>query len=182
MPEIVDFSLGRGEEMNLRTVELMREIVRNRRHHAGLRELALSVLREAKVPSQDYLREAIALGTFVQNAVTYRKDTAGVEQLYDPVMMVQRMERGASEGDCDDHSLLLATLLVAIGHTPYFRIVRYRAGSPSYNHIYVVDYVTVRNKEGKPVRFRLPLDTIFKLPKIMGYEVRHDEGREIPAV
>jgi hypothetical protein len=182
MPEIVDFSLGRGEDMNLRTVELMREIVKLRRHHPGLRELALTVLRQAGVPSQDYLREAIALGTFVQNAVTYRKDTAGVEQLYDPVMMVQRMDRGAAEGDCDDHALLLATLLVAIGHTPFFRIVRYNKGSPSYNHIYVVDYVAVKDKTGKARRFRIPLDTIFKLPKIMGYEVRHDEGREIPAV
>lgn len=181
MPEVVDFSLGRGEEMNLKTVELMREIVRSRRGHPSVRELALSVLRKAKVPPQDYLREATTLGTFVQHACTYRKDAAGVEQLHDPIMQINRMIRGACEGDCDDFSLLLATLLVAIGHTPYFRIVRYRSGSPSFNHIYVVDYVMVRDKFGSPRKVRIPLDAIFR-DKPMGHEVRHDEGREIPAV
>jgi hypothetical protein len=152
----------------------MSTIAKNRSRHPLLRELALRILESANVASQNYVDEALAIGRFVQKKVRYVRDIRGVETLIDPLTLIDQLRRGQAQGDCDDMSLLIASLLLAIGHQPYFRIVKYRPEVHGFSHIYVVDYD--RNHGGK--RTRVVLDAIMKRNPI-GYEVPHSSGREI---
>ena len=122
--------------------------------------------------SQNYVDEALAIGRFVQKKVRYVRDIEGIEQLHDPLTMIDQIKKGNSQGDCDDMSLLIATLLLSIGHQPFFTIVRYHPGP--WAHI----YVTVYEKNWGKERVRLVLDGILKRDPI-GTEVKYFEKKEI---
>lgn len=142
-----------------------------------IQRLARQIVLQAGVPSHYYVDEAIAIGNFVQDRMRYSRDPEGYEQLQNPELMVSDIQAGQGMGDCDDMALLTSTLLLAIGHTPYYRVVRYGgAFAGPYEHIYVVDY------EGNPhePKQRIVIDCIVKDQPI-GYEVPHSSGDEIQA-
>lgn len=152
----------------------MKRVAHARKSHPLVRELALNILSHHNVPSHDYAKEALAIGKYVKHKVRYVRDIAGMEQLHDPLTMIDQIRRGTSQGDCDDMSLLVATLLLSIGHKPFFRIVRYKSNTGPFQHIYVVAY---ENDSGKE-RQRIVLDAILK-KKAIGTEVNHVSGKEI---
>lgn len=166
--------LGFGVQGNLDTIEVMKKVARTRARHPKVRELALRILESHGVKSQDYYDEALAIGRYVKAKVRYVRDINGVEQLHDPLTLIDQIQKGMAHGDCDDMSLLIATLLLSIGHQPYFRIVRYKQGLGSFQHIYVVVYEGNWHQKKK----RLVLDAILKREKI-GTEVKHVSGKEI---
>lgn len=176
-PEVVNTRVANGPAGNYDTVEIMRGVARERSRHPLVRELALHILRMAGVPSQNYLDESRAIGQFVQKKVRYVRDIKGVETLHDPLTLIDQLRRGEAQGDCDDMSLLIATLLLSIGHSPKFRIVKYRANSQGFAHIYVVDY---DRNHGERKKRRIVLDAIMKR-KPIGFEIRHAVGEEISA-
>jgi hypothetical protein len=172
--QVTNQQLRSGWQGNLDTVEIMRRVAHKRKSHPLVRELALKILIHAKIPSHDYIGEAVAIGKFVKDKVRYVRDISGVEQLHDPITMIDQIRRGVAQGDCDDMSLLVATLLLSIGHRPKFRIVRYKGLSGSYQHIYVVVYEKNKRQDIK----RIVIDAIIK-DKPIGFEVKHESGREI---
>jgi hypothetical protein len=173
-PKMTQSPLPRGSQGNLKTVEVMKQVARARASHPVVRELALKILEWAKTDSQNHLDEALAIGRFVKTRVKYVRDIHGVEQLHDPLTLIDQIKRGVAAGDCDDMSLLTATLLLSIGHQPYFKIVKYRNHPGAFHHIYVVVY----EKNWKKPKVRLVLDCILKRHRI-GTEVPHEYGREI---
>lgn len=152
----------------------MKKVARERAGHPTIRKLALNILNYYETESHDYVSEARAIGEYVQKKVRYVKDANGIEQLHDPLTIIDQIQRGIARADCDDMALLIATLLLAIGHAPKFRIVRYKDGSGAFNHIYVVDYA----KNGPKGPYRIVLDAIVK-NKAIGFEVPHKTGEEI---
>lgn len=101
------------------------------------------------------------------------RDPENIEYLVDPVDMAKNMKNGTAQGDCDDMALMTATLLLTIGHQPFFRAVRYEQPLGNYNHIYVVDY----EKNPYDGKKRIVLDCILK-DKPIGSEVSHQNGEE----
>jgi hypothetical protein len=174
-PEVENISIPSSSAGNMKTVDLMVRVARERAGHPIVRSLALNILNSARIDSHQYLDEAEAIGRFVQRHVTYVRDAVGFEQVHDPILMIEKISSGEARGDCDDMALLIATLLLSIGHYPFFRIVKYRSSFGSYNHIYVVDY----ERNGYEKRERLVLDAIIK-DRPIGFEVKHAYGREIP--
>jgi hypothetical protein len=63
-------------------------------------------------------------------------------------------------------SLLIATLLLSIGHEPFFTIVRYPSSSTGWQHIYVTTWEANLHRKKE----KLVLDGIVKHKKL-GYEV-----------
>jgi hypothetical protein len=176
-PDVVNTSVSNGSAGNYDTVEIMRGVARERSRHPLVRELALHILRMAGVASQNYIDEAKAIGRYIQKKVRYVRDIKGVETLHDPLTLIDQLRRGEAQGDCDDMSLLIATLLLSIGHSPKFRIVKYSPSSQGFAHIYVVDY---EKNHGERRRRRIVLDAIMKR-KPIGFEIKHAVGEEISA-
>lgn len=173
-PQTINGKLSEGVEGNYETVRLMSEIAHGRKGHPAVRQLALKIVRDAGVGSMNYADEAIAIGEYVQKHVRYVRDPEGIEQLTDPIILIEQIKFDEAQGDCDDMALFIATLLLAIGHEPFFRMVRYKALSPFFNHIYVVDYE--RNDETREER--IVLDAILK-NHVIGSEVPHATGEEV---
>ena len=151
----------------------MKKVARLRSGDPLLRKLALNILAQYGVKSHHFVDEALAIGDYVRSRVRYVRDPDGIEYLQDPIDMVKHIQSNTAQGDCDDMSLLTATLLLAIGHQPLFRAVRYEQPLGNFNHIYVVVYE--KNPYGKEER--IVLDCILK-DRPIGSEVRHMNGEE----
>lgn len=175
-PEVKNGKLPNGQRGNLKTVDMIIKVARARSRHPLVRELTLRVLETAGIKSQDYVNEAIAVGNFVKNKVRYVRDIQGVETLHDPLTLIDQLRRGEAQGDCDDMSLLIASMLLSIGHQPYLAIVQYHDNPfGGFNHIYVVVY---EKNWSDTKRKRIVLDAILKR-SVIGTEVKYKNKREI---
>lgn len=148
------------------------------RLHAGdpsIRRLALNILQEYQVPSHYFVGEALAIGDYVKTNMRYVRDPENIEYLQSPLTMVNDLKAGRAQGDCDDMSLLTATLLLTVGIQPYFKAVRYEQSFGNFNHIYVVVYE--KNHSGP--KQRVVLDCILK-NKPIGFELNSISGEEFP--
>ena len=70
----------------------------------------------ARVPDKNrsnssYVAEVAAVQQWVRNNIRYTRDVAGVETLARPIDTL-----AMRQGDCDDQSMVVAALLLAIGH------------------------------------------------------------------
>ena len=166
--------LLKGLRGNYQTVDLIKKIAHKRKSHPMIRKLAENIIKEYRTNSQDFMNEAYAIGDWVKLNLPYAKDPKGVESLKDPLTMIDQLQRGEMYGDCDDMSLLIATLLLSIGHQPYLCIVRYKGVKRGFQHIYVCTY----EKNHHQKRERLVLDAIVK-DRHTGWEVDHILKKEI---
>jgi len=169
LPQVKNKKLSRGIFGNIQTIKIMQGVARKRASHPLVRDLALSILLHYQVPSQHYRTEAIAIADYVKRKVRYVRDIKDVETLHDPITMIDQIKRGVAQGDCDDISLLIATLLLSIGHSPYFKAVKYKKNARTFQHIYVV--VFERNY-GEKEKSETVLDGILKT-KPIGTQVPH---------
>lgn len=112
------------------TMALMRQIVRRERANPDIVEIARRLV--SHVPQKDWLGQVRALFYFVRDRIRYVMDPNDVETLSTPSYLLANMSAGA---DCDDKSILLATLLEATGHPARFMAVGFNAGDLS--HVYV---------------------------------------------
>lgn len=175
LPKVSELTLADGLDGNIQTIEFMKKVARVRSGDPLVRKLALKIVNEYGVDSHHFVDEALAIGDFVKNNVRYVRDPEDIEYLADPVDLIKQMQNGTAQGDCDDMSLLVATLLLSIGHQPYYRAVRYENVIGNYNHIYVVVY----EQNMKSPRVRVVLDCILK-DRAIGSEVQHMNGDEFP--
>jgi hypothetical protein len=175
LPKVSEQEIGDGLSGNIQTIDLMKQVARLRAGDPLLRKLSLNILQEAGVPSHHFVGEALAIGQYVKNNMRYVRDPDGIEYLQDPLDMVKNIQNRTAQGDSEDMALLVATLLLSIGHQPYYRAVRYNSTTGNYNHIYVVAYERDPYQQNQ----RIVLDCIMK-DKPIGYEVQQANGDEYP--
>jgi hypothetical protein len=176
LPNSQMMALPDGLAGNIATIEFMGKVAREKAHHPKAREFATKILSHYNIASHAYKDEALAIGDFVKTHVRYVRDPRDAEMLQDPIMLIDKLEnQGMASGDCDDMSLLIATLLLAIGGDPFFRAVRYKTMDGNFNHIYVVTY----DQNYPAPRERIVLDAIIK-DRPIGSEIKHASGREFP--
>jgi hypothetical protein len=172
-PRVVNQEIGDYEAGNYQTVDIMCGIARKYAGDPRIRQLALKILQG--MPSHNFLDEARALAEFVQGRIRYVRDPNNIEQLHDPIYLLNQIVKGTAQGDCDDQALFLATLLLSVGAEPLFAIVRYKHTDGPFNHIYVVLY----DKNWNGQKRRVCLDTIIK-DRSIGFEVPFKTIEEIP--
>ena len=138
--------LPSGQEGIIKTLNIMRQIVRDYRKHPTVRELALRLTSGNK--QNDVVEDVKSLHAFVRDAIRYVNDTRQVETLQTPLATLE-----LRAGDCDDKSILLASLLESIGRPARFVAVGFRP--QSFCHVMVE--VKLGNKW-------IPLETIKNVP------------------
>lgn len=106
---------------------MMAEISRKYRSAPLIRELALDIV--APIPEKNWRSEVGAILSFCQTYVRYTKDVYGVETLQTPIQTLR-----LRQGDCDDKSMLCASLLMAIGHPVRFVAVGFDPSS--FAHVF----------------------------------------------
>jgi hypothetical protein len=125
----------RGTKATLdRMRKLVIESIKDPKHGAFLRGLAIKITLDAGCKTKQYMCEAKALADWVRDNVKWIRDTRGFETLQYPYRTL-----GFGAGDCDDLSILLASLSISIGIPTQFRAI---AANPmrkdQYSHVYVI--------------------------------------------
>jgi len=117
-----------GKAGVLRTLQAMRALVRRSAGDPYIRQAAHAIVR--RCAGHQFNCEVEAIFQFVRDRITYRRDPAGYEWVQDAQRTLQ-----LGFGDCDDKSVLLASLLCALGHRSRFVVLGYQPGA--YSHVYV---------------------------------------------
>lgn len=163
--------LSGGFESGVETTALIKKIANEYKLNPMIRVLATRIV--ANVDSQDYLNELKTMFEWVRDNIRYVRDIESVETLQTPDVTLPRSvspRLGIGCGDCDDHTLLLATLLKAIGFRDiYARIVTFSPSEREWKHIYLMAKV-----KGKIY----PLDAIMK-EKPFGWECKFFSKKDI---
>jgi len=110
------------------TLKLMSQIVKTYKKAPAIRALAADIV--AHLPGKSFRRECAEILRYVQTNIRYLKDVRGVETLQSPIQTLK-----IGQGDCDDMSTLIASLLEAIGHPTRFIAVGKVEGH--FCHVYV---------------------------------------------
>lgn len=117
-----------GIQGTRQTLEIMKRLVRDGKRNPVIRQAALDII--SNVPQKNWVGEIRAIQQFVRDQIRYTKDILGVEtvQTADATLDI-------GHGDCDDKSVLVASLLEAIGVPTRFKAVGFSPGQIS--HVYV---------------------------------------------
>ncbi len=151
-----------GPEGVRATLRIMRELVKRGRRSLPIRELALTLVRD--LPGKDWPGEVARLHAFVQDNIRYIKDVRNVETVATPE---RTLEYG--QGDCDDHVVLLGSLLESIGHP--FRFVAVGTRSPSsFNHVYGETQI---GQTWVPVETTEPVNVGWRPERVLARMVQH---------
>ena len=169
-----EIELPKGLQGNLVTLKEMSKMAHYRKGHPLIRQFAINIINSYDTESHNHIAEAKAIGDFVKKNFRYVKDASGIEQIHDPLTMLDQLQRGVARADCDDMALFIASLLLSIGIKPKFRCIRYKSMEGNYNHIYVVVY---DNDSPYSKAQRIVLDAIVK-DKPIGYELSQVSGDE----
>lgn len=112
------------------TVAKMRELIDQALRDPQIKALANSIVQN--VPPHDDMAEATAIYQWVLSNIRFTKDPINKETLFPPSELLQ-----SRAGDCDDFTMLIATLLMAIGINARAITVSAPSEDPSqFSHIY----------------------------------------------
>ncbi len=97
-----------------------------------VRQKAIEIFLEKRVPAKDRLGEVRALFEWVRKNIRYTRDIFQVELLHTARRMLE-----LRAGDCDDMTILLGALLKSTGHPVRLCLVGFRPEfAHAYSHIY----------------------------------------------
>lgn len=112
------------------TIALMRKLVDDALRDPSIVRLATDIVRST--PAFDDFAEANALYEWVRRNIRFTKDPVNKEKLYPPAELLK-----IRAGDCDDISMLLSTLLMAVGYPARLMTVATPSSPDQFSHVYV---------------------------------------------
>lgn len=157
LSQVVPFALSElpsGKAGVIKTLSIMADQVKIYKANPQIRQLAVQLLGRVNGNEKNYLAQIYRLFNFVQNHIGYVRDIRGVETIQTPLYT---LEIGA--GDCDDKSVLLATLIECIGHPTRFLAMGFAPNT--YCHVICEVYVggawvSLDTTEDKPMGWKPP--------------------------
>lgn len=130
--------LDHGKPGNFQTAAEMALLVRDAAmRDEGLCAFAAGLLIRAGLDSHSSTDQIVdCVFRFVQDRVKYIADPGGN---FDAISSARETlnKRPMPYGDCDDLSVLLASLLACLGFEPFFVLAKYRDDENGFDHIYV---------------------------------------------
>lgn len=132
-PKIYIGSIPKGYPGTLATVRHIINLIRKGAKDFYVRQMAVKILRLYRVRSKNYLGEITALFDWVKKNIRYTKDIYKVELLHSARRMLE-----IRAGDCDDMTILLASMLESTGHPVRLVIIRRDPKRKKlFSHIYL---------------------------------------------
>lgn len=120
-----------GDAGVAQTIAQMRQLVDEALRDPSIIRLATDIVRS--VPAFDDYAETNALYEWVRRNIRFTKDPVNKEKLYPPAELLK-----IRAGDCDDISMLLATLVMAVGYPARLMTVAASPSSPEqFSHVYM---------------------------------------------
>lgn len=127
-PPSVLMDIPSGSEGVRRTLQWMHVLTMQGKVSPVIRQRAATLVNGFR--SRDWLAEVSAIHAWVKDKIRYVRDISGVETL-----QTAEYTLANGFGDCDDQSVLLASLLESIGQHTRFVAVSFSPGL--FSHVYV---------------------------------------------
>lgn len=145
------------------TIAHMRALVNQYKVNPEIIQRAISIVY--LTPPKNEHRELEALFNSVRDNIRYLRDVHNVETLSDPLTTINR-----KVGDCDDKSVLLATLAESIGYPSRFVVAGYKP-EKNYEHVYLQlwannQWIDADPTENKPLGWFPPNETIIAFESV----------------
>lgn len=106
----------------------MAALIRTGKRNPLVRQTAVSLVEG--LPQKDRVGEVRRLHAYVRDNIRYLRDINGVETLHTPERILQQ-----GQGDCDDKSILLASLLESIGQPTRLLAIGFIPGK--FSHVLI---------------------------------------------
>lgn len=165
LPQIDLRFIPKGYSGTQSTLKHIQALIRAGAKDFYVRQKAIDILLKKAVKPKDYLGEIKALFEWVQHNVRYTKDPFRVEVLHSARRLLE-----LRAGDCDDMTILLGSMLEAIGHPVQLVIIGPDPVRPKlFSHIYLEVF-----HKGQWI----PLDATMPYP--MGWQPRTFVKQVIP--
>jgi len=120
------------------TIEKMRELARKGKVNPIILRAARTVIRNC--PEKDYESEGECIYNYVRQNVRYTRDPMDVELLQAPEVTLRE-----ASGDCDDVSILIASLAEAVGMEAAFLTIKANKNLPyDFTHVFPI----IRTQKG----------------------------------
>lgn len=120
-----------GQAGTVQTIKLMRQLVDAALRDPSIIRLATDIVRH--IPAFDDLSEVRGAYDWVKSNIRFTKDPVNKEKLYPPAELLK-----IRAGDCDDISMMLGTLVMALGYPARLITVSANSSSPDqFSHVYV---------------------------------------------
>ena len=113
------------------TLNIMRSLTLAGKKSPLVRQQAVFITQN--LSQKDFYSEIVSLHRFVRDQIRYVKDVRDVETLHTADAVLSN-----KQGDCDDKSILLASMLESLGHQTRFVAVGFKPGR--FSHVYVEVY------------------------------------------
>jgi transglutaminase-like putative cysteine protease len=132
----------------------MSRLVKDWKKSLPLRTLTLSVI--ADTPGhKNFLAQVQRVRDYVRGNIAFVKDINGVETIHTPEMTIRNRA-----GDCDDQSVLVASMLESIGHPTRFVAIKMNRFGP-FVHVFTETrvgnrWLPVETTENWPVGMQPP--------------------------
>jgi Transglutaminase-like superfamily len=152
LPPIMRARLSAGKRGTAETVDIMARLAMgvDGARSTRMRDLAVSIVRDAGVSAKDYLGEVAAMHRWVQDCIRYTRDPVGQETIQAPTYTAFTQRAG----DCDDFATLEAALLGALGHPS--RFVTIGNTTRAFSHVYLEAQVRGRWVPLDPIMAEYP--------------------------
>lgn len=124
-----------GKAGTVATLKIMKQVANAGKTSLPIRNLAVSLTNH--IAQKDYFNEVKAIHKFVRDQIRYVKDIRGVETVQTPDVTLS-----LRSGDCDDKSVLFASLLEAIGHPTGFVAIGFKPDD--FVHVYPITRIGTR--------------------------------------
>lgn len=148
-----------GKAGTLTTLRKMSQVVKQYKKTLPIYLFSRNVVQD--VLGKDFVGELRAVQEWVRENVRYTRDIRGVESIQTPVKTLE-----IRQGDCDDHSILVATILESLGHKTRFVAMGFAPGK--FSHVFA--QARVGSKRG-PVWLSIettePVEIGWKPPRIV---------------
>jgi hypothetical protein len=155
-------TISSGDRGIFQTLAQMRAYVNEYRQNPIIRGCALNLVYF--LPQKFDIGECDTLFQFVRDQIRYVKDIHQVETLSTPVITLT-----STQGDCDDKSVLLASLFETVGYPTRFVLAGYNGSA--FEHVYlqvfcVDEWVNCDATENGPFGYAPPGATRLFIEKV----------------
>ena len=175
------YHLGKWDNLSHpQKLEVISEIVRGEGRDPSIAELAVTILKNARVAPRDYKGQAAALLKWVQDNIYYINEPG--ERLQSPKYTLKR-----GFGDCDDMAIILCSMFEAIG-LPWKLVLSGNNGGKKVRHVqgdriipgveWAHIYCAVGNQPFNPSQWLFAEPTIQGVP--LGWDVVSSDSNLLP--
>lgn len=132
-PKVYMGRIPKGYAGTRTTVDYIIHLIKNGAKDFCVRQTAIDILIQNSVPGKDYFAEIKTLFEWVRSNIRYTRDIHRVELLHSARRMLD-----LRAGDCDDMTILLSSMIKAIGHPVRIVLVGFNPRKPMlFTHIYL---------------------------------------------